>query len=61
MQNLLTYCRENIFSTNKILTRGSELKKKLFVEKGKLSRFMKTDKTYRFIKRIISEQNVLLD
>ena len=55
------YCRGNISSANEIFPHRPESERKLLIKRGKVSYFIKTGKTHRFIKKVLSEQSVLLD
>ena len=46
---------------NEISPRGFKLRKKLFMKRGKMNYFIKIGRTHCFIKRVLSEQSILLD
>ena len=53
---------EEIFpQMNKVLSRESKLKRKLFMKRDKMNRFIKISKTHHFIKEVLSKQSILLN
>ena len=53
---------EEIFpQTNEVFPCGFKLKRKLFMERGKINCFIKIGKTHHFIKEVLLEKNILLD
>ena len=46
---------------NEMSPHGFKLKRKLFMKRDKINRFVKIGKIHHFIKEVLSEQSILLD